>query len=239
MAEDDQRRRMSRRPGGAGRPWRCGGWPSSPLASGYSPIGPLRTCRGSPPCPTRAIDTSRGHRFSRADRTILDPHLRVTPAVPGPRASIRGPSNVSSRCTTSRTAAWWSSTTASAPSSVSSWPSCPVRKFVILAPYPTMKPRIALTAWTRIDTSEESRRDGSVAPPIGCLNRPSQVGIVRALLLLTLCGWSRLFVSPLSPPTFRAEGERHLRGHVDGLDPGPGEQTGRDGDCPRLRRDGL
>jgi hypothetical protein len=28
-------------------------------------------------------------------------------------------------------------------------------KFVILAPYPTMKPRIALTAWTRLDTMEE------------------------------------------------------------------------------------
>lgn len=28
-------------------------------------------------------------------------------------------------------------------------------KFVILAPYPTMKSRIALTAWTRIDTMEE------------------------------------------------------------------------------------
>jgi hypothetical protein len=28
-------------------------------------------------------------------------------------------------------------------------------KFVILAPYPSMKSRIALTAWTRIDTLEE------------------------------------------------------------------------------------
>lgn len=28
-------------------------------------------------------------------------------------------------------------------------------KFVILAPYPTMKSRVALTAWTRIDTMEE------------------------------------------------------------------------------------
>jgi hypothetical protein len=28
-------------------------------------------------------------------------------------------------------------------------------KYVILAPYPTMKPRIALTSWTRIDTMEE------------------------------------------------------------------------------------
>jgi hypothetical protein len=28
-------------------------------------------------------------------------------------------------------------------------------KFVVLAPYPTMKHRIALTAWTRIDTFEE------------------------------------------------------------------------------------
>jgi len=28
-------------------------------------------------------------------------------------------------------------------------------KYVILAPYPSMKPRIALTAWTRIDTFDE------------------------------------------------------------------------------------
>ncbi|MBI2203422.1 MAG: DUF3105 domain-containing protein [Candidatus Rokubacteria bacterium] len=28
-------------------------------------------------------------------------------------------------------------------------------RFVILAPYPAMKPRIALTAWTRIDTMDE------------------------------------------------------------------------------------
>ena len=113
--------------------------------------GDLDARPGQPAHPDVETDA---HVPYNSDPPTSGPHLPYI----APWGVHTEPSRRSCRCTTWRTAAWWSSTTARGCPDLVAKLKAIVRRYpehVILAPYPGMKTRIALTAWTRIDTFDE------------------------------------------------------------------------------------
>ena len=105
-----------------------------------------------------AAHPDRHRRRTRRTTPTRRPPGRTCPTSP-PGASTPSRSRGSCRSTTWRTAAW-SSSTAAPPRAPTWWISSrpivrPLREQVILAPYPGMRTRIALTAWTRLDAFDD------------------------------------------------------------------------------------
>ena len=112
---------------------------------------------------TSRRSTSRIAAVQLRSRRPPGPHLPYIAPWGIHTEPIRG----SCRCTISRTAASWCSTTVPT-AAPTSWPSSrPIvsgyEHQVILAPYPGMKTRIALTAWTKLDALRRFRREADRA----------------------------------------------------------------------------